>query len=114
MRELRSSTQATSTGPSQQVDSGNCTIQDPRSLSTLGECLTQRIAENAHTLQDAAIELGTIPLKVRWWANDTYVPDPEDFGGLTSYLDIDVDVLKGLILRSQMHQVQRRLRGNCA
>jgi hypothetical protein len=85
-------------------------IRDALAPQTLAECLTHRMIERGHTDADAAAELGTISLKVRWWAHDSYVPDPEDFGGLTAYLCVDLDSLKGLVLRSQMRQTQRRLR----
>lgn len=111
MRDLPDSKPAPPVGLPNKTHPNECIIHDPCAPPTLGDYLTQRIIGNGHTHEEVATELDTIPLKVRWWANDSYAPEPEDFSGLMRYLGVDLNVLKGLILRSQMRHTQRRLRG---
>ena len=114
VRELRGTKSPPFIGTSADAGRTESVVHDSSAPPTLGQCLAERIIGKGHTHDEAAIALGTITLKVRWWSIDSHVPDPEDYEGLMAYLDVDLYVLKGLILQSQMCHVQRRLRGMSA
>ena len=71
----------------------------------------QSIIKHGHTNEDAADALGRTPSEIDLWASDRQVPGTADFDRLVDYLGVDLDALRGLILRSQMLRAQRLIHG---
>ena len=78
---------------------------------TLGACLTQSMNRRGHTYAEAADALGASPMEIEQWAGDLQVPGTRDFDRLMVYLEVDLEVFRGLILRSQMLRAQRHIHG---
>jgi hypothetical protein len=78
---------------------------------TLGTCLIQAMVRHGHTNEDAADALGRSPSEIDLWASDRQVPGTADLDLLVDYLEVDLDALRGLILRSQMLRAQRLIHG---
>jgi hypothetical protein len=114
MREHRGPKPSPLIGRATNAARSESVVNDSSTPPTLGECLAERIIENGHTHEEAAIALGTLTLNVRWWSIDSHIPGPDDYEGLMAYLDVDLSALKGLILQSQMCHAQRHLRGMSA
>jgi hypothetical protein len=71
----------------------------------------QSMIRRGHTNEDAADALGRTPSEIELWTSDRQVPGPADFDRLVDYLEVDLDGLRGLILRSQMLRAQRLIHG---
>ncbi len=80
-------------------------------LPTLGTSLIEAINRRGHSYEDAADALGVSASDVESWAGDRQVPVAKDFDRLLGYLEVDLEELQGLILRSQMLQAQRQIHG---
>ena len=74
---------------------------------TLGDRLGDVMWERKHTPDDVAALIGADPTDIDRWAGDRLTPGPGEFAALAGYLEVDVDEVKRLVLRSQMRKVQR-------
>jgi len=78
---------------------------------TLGDRLGDRMRDRGHTVVDAAGALGATPSEVERWVGDREVPGTARLPAVADYLGTDVAEVRRLVLRSQMRQVQRDIRG---
>ena len=78
--------------------------------ATLGMALTQRMADLGHTFRDVEPALGASPGTVNKWANDRSTPDATHIEALMAYLDVDLNTLGGLILRSELRRSEAHIR----
>ena len=78
---------------------------------TLGDRLGDRMQNRAHTVSDAAAALGATSDEVERWVGDHDCPGTARLPAIADYLGTDVAEVRRLVLRSQMRQVQRDIRG---
>jgi hypothetical protein len=78
---------------------------------TLGNRLGDRMQDRGHTVVDAAGALGATPRDVERWVGDREAPGTAQLPAVADYLATDVAEVRRLVLRSQMRQVQRDIRG---
>jgi len=81
---------------------------------TLGDRLGDRMRDRGHTAADAAGALGATPGEVERWVGDREAPGTARLTAVAGYLGTDVAEVRRLVLRSQMRQVQRDIRGGDA
>ena len=81
----------------------------PERLLTLGEALTQSLAEQGHSVPRAAAAIGTTSEQFIDWALDRTDPGASWDHTVMAYLGVDYYTLRGLTLRSQMRRVQLRI-----
>ena len=81
----------------------------PERLLTLGEALTQSLAEQGHSVPLAAAAVGTTSDQFIDWALDRTDPGASYDQAVMTYLGVDYYTLRGLTLRSQMRRVQLRI-----
>ena len=77
---------------------------------TLGDKLDETMTARNHTTEVAAQIIGVSPTDLLAWINDARQPDRTHHTSLASYLGIDEQELRGLVLRSQMRRAQARIR----
>jgi len=77
---------------------------------TLGDTLNDVIRRRVHTTDAAAEAMGVAPADVLAWSADEDQPDRSKQGALITYLDIDEEQLRSLMLRGQMRRAQERIR----
>ena len=75
---------------------------------TLGDALRARMAENGDTFVDVDRFIGAASGTPNRWANDLTIPQAEHFEKLMDYLEIDLDRLGALIVRSAMRRMAAR------
>ena len=78
---------------------------------TLGDRLGDRMRDRGHSAVEAAGALGSAPGDVERWVGDRQSPGPGRLQAVADYLGTDVAEVRRLVLRSQMRQVQREIRG---
>lgn len=78
---------------------------------TLGDRLGDRMRDRAHTAASAAGAAGATPDEVERWVGDHEAPGTARLPAVADYLGTDVAEVRRLVLRSQMRQVQRDIRG---
>jgi len=81
----------------------------PERLQTLGEALTQSLADQGLSVPQAASIMGITVDQFIDWALDRADPGSSYDHAVMAYLDIDYYTLRGLTLRSQMRRVQLRI-----
>lgn len=81
----------------------------PVRLQTLGEALTQAMAEHGHSVPQAAAALGATAEQFIDWALDRADTGPSYDHAVMAYLNVDYYTLRGLTLRAQMRRVQLRI-----
>ena len=75
---------------------------------TLGDALRARMAENGDTFVDVDRFIGAASGTPNRWANDLTIPQAEHFEKLMDYLEIDLNRLGALIVRSAMRRMAAR------
>ena len=75
---------------------------------TLGDALRARMTENGDTFVDVDRFIGAASGTPNRWANDLTIPQAEHFEKLMDYLEIDLDRLGALIVRSAMRRMAAR------
>src|SRR5450432_1278716 len=81
----------------------------PERLQTLGEVLTQSLADQGLSVPQAASIMGITVDQFIDWALDRADPGSSYDHAVMAYLGIDYYTLRGLTLRSQMRRVQLRI-----
>lgn len=81
----------------------------PERLQTLGEVLTQSLADQGLSVPQAASIMGITVDQFIDWALDRADPGSAYDQAVMAYLGIDYYTLRGLTLRSQMRRVQLRI-----
>jgi hypothetical protein len=66
--------------------------------------------KRVQTTEAAATAMGVTPADVLTWCADEDQPDRSKQGALMTYLDIDEEQLRALMLRGQMRRAQERIR----
>jgi hypothetical protein len=66
--------------------------------------------ERVHTTEAAAQAMGMAPADVLAWSADEDQPDRSHQDALTTYLEIDENQFRALVLRGQMRRAQERIR----
>jgi len=81
----------------------------PERLQTLGEVLTQSLADQGLSVPQAASIMGISMDQFIDWALDRADPGSPYQRAVMTYLGVDHYTLRGLILRSQMRRVQLQI-----
>ena len=81
----------------------------PERLQTLGEALTQSLADQGLSVPQAASIMGISVDQFIDWALDRSDPGSDHDLAIMAYLGVDHYTLRGLTLRSQMRRVQLRI-----
>jgi hypothetical protein len=81
----------------------------PERLQTLGEALTQSLADQGLSVPQAASIIGISVDQFIDWALDRSDPGSSVDRAVMTYLGIDHYTLRGLVLRSQMRRVQLQI-----
>ena len=77
---------------------------------TLGDALNDIMRKRVHTTDAAAKAMGVASADVLAWTADEDQPDRSKQDALITYLDIDEEQLRSLMLRGQMRRAQERIR----
>ena len=75
---------------------------------TLGDALRARMAKTGDTFMDVDRFIGAASGTPNRWANDLTIPQAEYFDKLMDYLEIDLDRLGALIVRSARRRLAAR------
>lgn len=73
---------------------------------TLPDALRQQMAKSGSTQAQAAAEIGTSQENVNRWIGGTK-PKPQFYEQLCVYLDVSLEVLGGMIVRTELAKIGR-------